>query len=187
MGRRRKINPTEDLASAKPFGGIMPHEQYVLLSQVERLKMHVENQQPLLDEDRAYLRDLTLIIQSVIRAHSPEETEHKLRFLFPPNEYTGQQLRRMEQDAIEVFDCFYEIDVASLRVVQLRRYESIYELAIQQRNEQMAIRAANQIDKLYALTKVTGAPVTRVPAIPAALRTSDVSALRKTYANEEEE
>ena len=167
--------------------GRMPHEEFVLLPPLERMKLHVNEMYPLLEPDKSYFKDITRIMQSMIRADTDEELTHKLRFLFPQSEYTGEGLGRMQADAVEVFDCFYDVDITSLRVIQLRRYEAMHARAVELNDMTTAIKALSYIDKLYALTTKTAVPLTRVPQIPKAVRTTDPSVLRNNYRADEEE
>lgn len=153
----------------------------------ERMRLHVNEMYPLLEEDKAYFRDITRVMQSMIRADDDNVMEHKLRFLFPPEEYTGEQLSRMQLDAVEVFDCFYDVDVTSLRVIQLRRYQALHDQAIATGDTTTALKALSYIDKLYALTSNKVRALTKVPPIPKAVRTADPTVLKKLYRNTDEE
>jgi len=162
----------------------MPAEVAEVLTRVERIQAHFNDQYQLHDEDIEYLDKISTVFKIIHAEDERDLARGKIKQLYP--DLSPAHIKNLIDDAMDVFGDFFEMNSDAMRIIQEKRHQRVYEAAMRAEDYPAAGRALKSIDQLYDLynPKKTGrASTTKLPLVR---RTSDPTALKKLTGDEEE-
>jgi len=162
----------------------MPQEAYEELTQVERIKAHLEHNYTISEEDGEYLAQLMEIFR-IVQGDEYAQARQKISQLYR-HKFDRKRVERLIKDCTAVFGDFFEINQLAMRIIQLKRHERLYEAALRGKDFVAAGRELAAIDKLSDLYG-PGTKKAAIGKLPRIRRTSDPSALRNLHDHGQEE